>query len=99
MIIRLVTTCLSRIPCADNLDGKDSVRSCDFAWAKEMTRAYNGIKHANRDLPEELDLLNRWMESVVVVRAWVARELGVQPEAVKRRLELDPNAARFRARA
>lgn len=67
-------------------------------WAEEMTRAYNGIKHANRDLPDELDLLNRWIESVTVVRAWVAGELGVQPEVVRRRLELDPNAARFRAR-
>lgn len=67
-------------------------------WAERMTVAYNGIKHANRKLPSELNLLNRWLESVVVVRAWVALELGVDPVAVKRRLELDPAAGAFKAR-
>ncbi|MBT1683195.1 HEPN domain-containing protein [Curtobacterium flaccumfaciens] len=67
-------------------------------WAETMTRAYNGIKHANRSLPAELDLLNRWRESVVAVRAWVALELGAEAAAVKRRLELDPSAGAFVAR-
>ncbi|RLQ86419.1 reverse gyrase [Mycetocola zhadangensis] len=68
-------------------------------WAAEMTSAYNGIKHANRKLPSELNLLNRWSESIVVMRAWVALELGASKELVKRRLELDPAAARFSARS
>jgi len=67
-------------------------------WAKGMTRAYNAIKHANRVLPSELDLVNRWQESTVVVRAWVAVELGIQPAVVKRRLELDPSAGKFTSR-
>ena len=64
-------------------------------WAVEMTSVYNGIKHANRKLPAELNLLNSWRESVVVVRAWVALELGTPAAAAKRRLELDPTAAKF----
>lgn len=64
-------------------------------WAEEMTRVYNGIKHANRQLPAELSLLNCWRESVVAIRAWVALELGTPAAAAKRRLELDPSAARF----
>jgi len=67
-------------------------------WAEEMTRAYNAIKHANRSLPAEVDLLNRWRESIVAVRAWVALELGAEAAAVKRRLELDPSAAPFKLR-
>ncbi|MFJ4075406.1 reverse gyrase [Curtobacterium sp. NPDC089991] len=67
-------------------------------WAETTTRAYNGIKHANRKLPDDLDLLNRWRESVTVVRAWVALELGAEAAAVKRRLELDPSAGAFVAR-
>ena len=67
-------------------------------WAERMTSAYNGIKHANRKLPAELDLLNRWRESIVAVRAWVALELGAEAAAVKRRLELDPSAGAFVAR-
>ncbi|WP_434513224.1 hypothetical protein ABUV18_03066 (plasmid) [Clavibacter nebraskensis] len=68
-------------------------------WAEEMTNAYNAIKHANRALPSELDLLNRWTESVVVVRAWVALELGVDATKLKQRLDDDPTAKPFEARS
>jgi hypothetical protein len=64
-------------------------------WATSMKEAYNGIKHANRHLPGDLDVGNRWRESVVVVRAWVACRLGIDPALVRRRLELDPAAGRI----
>ncbi|XYX72146.1 hypothetical protein ACAD36_00100 [Clavibacter nebraskensis] len=67
-------------------------------WAEDMASAYNAVKHANRTLPSELDLLNRWNESVVVVRAWVALELGVDFTKLKRRLEDDPTTTPFEAR-
>lgn len=84
-------TRLDRI--ASDVDG--AVPFDAATWAAEMTSAYNGIKHANRKLPPELTLLNRWRESVVVVRAWVALELGTPAPVAKRRLELDPTAAKF----
>lgn len=68
-------------------------------WAAGTTEAYNGIKHANRDLPTELDVLNRWRESVLVVRGWVALELGVKAEDVLSRLERDPQSTPYVARA
>lgn len=61
-------------------------------WAQATAAAYNGVKHANRRLPNVLDVLNTWRESVLVVRAWVALELGVAPADVKRRLKQDPQA-------
>ncbi|MGO4586813.1 HEPN domain-containing protein [Arthrobacter sp. 2RAF6] len=67
-------------------------------WAAGMTEAYNGIKHANRDLPTELELLNRWRESVLAVRAWVALELGVKAEVIRSRLERDPQTTPYVAR-
>lgn len=67
-------------------------------WIEGTVSAYNGIKHANRKLPSELELLNRWRESVLVIRAWVARELGIAPEVVKNRLERDPQSSPYIAR-
>ncbi|MDQ0278780.1 hypothetical protein QO003_003083 [Arthrobacter silviterrae] len=64
-------------------------------WAAGMTEAYNGIKHANRDLPTELELLNRWRESVLAVRIWVARELRVKAEDIRSRLERDPQTTPY----
>lgn len=45
------------------------------AWAKRTVATYNALKHANRVLPDEVDVMNSWAESVMVVRAWVALNL------------------------
>ncbi|KQM57517.1 hypothetical protein ASE64_15260 [Agreia sp. Leaf210] len=68
-------------------------------WIEGTVSAYNGIKHANRKLPSELELLNRWRESVLVIRAWVALELGLTPEVVKSRLSRDPQSSPYVARS
>ncbi len=60
------------------------------AWAKRTADVYNGLKHANRVAPDPVDVLNAWRESVMVVRAWVAVDLGVSIEDVKQRLAEDP---------
>ena len=60
------------------------------AWAGNTILAYNGLKHANRAAPEEVDLINAWRESVLVVRAWVALELGVDSVLLTERLRQDP---------
>lgn len=64
-------------------------------WASRTIAAYNGLKHANRAEPEPIDVLNAWRESVIVVRAWVAVELGVPIEDVKQRLAEDPQCLAF----
>lgn len=61
-------------------------------WATTTAAAYNGVKHVNRQLPDPVDALNTWRESVLVVRAWVAIELGVAAKEVKERLRRDPQA-------
>lgn len=64
-------------------------------WAKDTVEAYNGVKHANRAAPEPVDVINAWAKSVIVVRAWVALELGVPLADLKSRLEDDPHIALF----
>lgn len=64
-------------------------------WAAHMVRAYNGLKHANRALPDDLEVMQVWAECVIVTRGWVARELGVGREAVRSRLEDDRQPRRF----
>ncbi len=63
-----------------------------------MTRtveAYNGLKHANRTMPEDVDVMHSWAESVMVMRAWVALRLGVPEATVKARLKDDRQPRRF----
>lgn len=59
-------------------------------WAIDTAAAYNGLKHANRAEPHPVDVLNAWRTSVLVVRAWVAIELGTPVDDVKARLARDP---------
>lgn len=59
-------------------------------WPGRFAAAYNGLKHANREMPDELEILNVWRESVLVVRAWVCIELGISFDVVRARLSRDP---------
>ncbi|WP_134768574.1 HEPN domain-containing protein [Nocardioides sp. 1609] len=59
-------------------------------WMASTVTTYNGLKHANRTAPDELDVINAWRSSVLVVRAWVAIEIGVDVGAVRERLLEDP---------
>lgn len=65
------------------------------AWVQSASSAYNALKHANRTAPEPVDVANAWRECVMVVRAWVAVELGVPPATVKDRLAGDPQNNRY----
>lgn len=68
-------------------------------WADEAVRVYNGIKHANRAAPDGVDILNVWQQSVLVVRAWVALELGVGQTELTRRLAEDRQAFPYERRS
>lgn len=65
-------------------------------WVEATAETYNGIKHANRKEPDELDVLNAWARCVLVVRAWVAVELGVPLDELKERLAEDPQSYGYR---
>ncbi|QSB23676.1 ApeA N-terminal domain 1-containing protein [Curtobacterium sp. 24E2] len=58
-------------------------------WATRLVSAYNGIKHANRDMPNLLDVLNAERECVLVVRAWCALQLGVDRAVLRERIRQD----------
>jgi len=65
------------------------------SWAEAFVTTYNGIKHANRALPEEADILNAINGAVLVVRAWVAHRLGVKPEHISQTLAMDRLNVRY----
>lgn len=62
-------------------------------WVDRTVAVYNGIKHANRQAPDYVDVANTWRESVLAVRAWIAIELGVPVADVESRLGHDPQSA------
>lgn len=58
-------------------------------WVDSTVAVYNALKHANRALPDEVDVANAWRESVLATRIWVAIELGVDPNKITERLRTD----------
>lgn len=64
-------------------------------WADQTVATYNALKHANRTLPDDVDVLTSWAESVMVVRAWVALELGIAMDVIKTRLAEDMQPRHF----
>lgn len=62
----------------------------DDDWFNKVANSYNAVKHANRALPDVVDVANSWRECVLLFRVWVAKELGVAPSVLKTRASLDP---------
>lgn len=58
-------------------------------WIARAVRAYNGVKHANRNLPEERELYLSWLEMSALFRAWVAGRIGVSAEQYSSAAKLD----------
>lgn len=86
-LVARLTLIAERIAAAIPFDGVE--------WATSTAAAYNGVKHANRSLPDPVELANRWRESVLVFRLWLALELGVKAEDLKSRVESDPQIHPF----
>lgn len=55
-------------------------------FAKDLADGYNGVKHANRPIPDPADLLVNYRLGVKIVRAWIALRLGVSEVVVGQRL-------------
>jgi len=49
-----------------------------------------GLKHADRTTPDSLDLINALRKSILVVRFWIAHQLGVQENILKEGRKYDP---------
>lgn len=61
-------------------------------WPQRSTEAYSGVKHANRDMPDFLELANVQRENCLAFRLWVASRIGVSHETLSNRLRIDPMA-------
>ncbi|TDU87596.1 hypothetical protein EV138_1120 [Kribbella voronezhensis] len=59
-----------------------------------MSNLYNGVKHANREMPEFRDLADGYWQSILVFRWWLAGRLGVKRRVLVERLTWDSVARR-----
>lgn len=47
-------------------------------WPQRSADVYNGVKHANRQLPDVLEMVRVQRENILVFRAWVSHRVGVR---------------------
>lgn len=57
-------------------------------WVAGTVEAYNGLKHANRALPDPQEVSWRARQCIQVMRAWVGTELGLDPDTLAGRLRV-----------
>jgi hypothetical protein len=72
-----------------------SVDDTGDAWKHNIRAAYMGLKHADRTLPNSLDLTNALRKSILVVRFWIADQIGVHKNFLKEARKYDPLSKRF----
>lgn len=58
-------------------------------WKRRSRECYMAVKHADNTLPDVLTLANTQRENLLVLRAWLARRLGLTPSTLEKRVELD----------
>ena len=59
-------------------------------WSRRAANASNGIKHANRELPDLLTMANTLRENALVFRLWIGCRIGVPWSTLERGLRIDP---------
>lgn len=59
-------------------------------WVLRIADIYRSIKHADREDPDTLTLLNTLREARLVFRVWVATRLGVNRQTIERNLGFVP---------
>ena len=80
----------------DNMpDNESSADNTSDAWKANIRAAYMGLKHADRTLPDSLDLINALRKSILVVRFWIAHQLGVRDNVLKEGRKYDPLSKPF----
>ncbi|MGQ4533359.1 ApeA N-terminal domain 1-containing protein [Dermabacteraceae bacterium P13138] len=58
------------------------------AWSNGFNEVYKGAKHADKRLPEHCDVLEKMKEGLLLVRCWLANQLGVPKEIVLKNLSV-----------
>ena len=66
-------------------------------WKERCNRVYMGAKHGDRDEPDHLTALNTLRENLLVLRYWVAQQLGVPGDVLNQNLVRDPLANKWRS--
>lgn len=79
----------------DMPDDESSAGSTSDAWKANIRAAYMGLKHADCELPDSLDLINALRKSILVVRFWVAHQLGVHENVLTEGRKYDPLSKPF----
>lgn len=64
-------------------------------WKDRSQDSYMGVKHPDREVPEGLILAETLRQNLLVIRLWVAGRLGVNPETLEKRLNLDPHTKSY----
>lgn len=64
-------------------------------WKDRSRESYMGVKHPDREVPDGLILADTLRENLLVIRIWIAGRLGVAPETLEKRLNLDPHTKRY----
>ena len=64
-------------------------------WKERCNRVYMGAKHGDRDEPDHLTALNTLRENLLVLRYWVAQQLGVSGDVLNQNLTWDPLANKW----
>lgn len=59
-------------------------------WERKCAATYNGIKHANRTMPDFDTVHENYLQCVLLFRLWVANRIGVPPAVLRERAERDP---------
>lgn len=76
-------------------DNESSADNMSDAWKANIRAAYMGLKHADCELPDSLDLINALRKSILVVRFWIAHQLGVHENVLKEGRKYDPLSKPF----
>ena len=64
-------------------------------WIDRAHSAYMGLKHPDRPEPDSLVMLNTLRENLLLVRFWVALQLGVKPKSLVEGVLSDPLTNEF----
>lgn len=66
-------------------------------WIDRANEVYMGAKHPDRTQPDSLVMLNTLRENLLIIRYWIAQQLGVTVESLRQGLSTDPLASGFEA--
>jgi len=59
-------------------------------WPQQTADAYNGVKHADRALPNSIDMWNAAQQNILAFRTWAATQLGVSAAVLATTVRTDP---------